>query len=37
MYDPVKDGLERSVDGVTYLEARPPAELADVVHCFWEM
>ena len=37
MYDPVKDGLERSVDGVAYDEATPPAELSELVHCFWDL
>lgn len=37
MYDPVKDGLEKSVQGVEYLEVTPPTTLRDLVHCFWEM
>ncbi len=37
VYDPVKDGVAKTVDGVVYVEARPPAALADVVHCFWEL
>lgn len=37
MYDPVKDGVAKTAGPVTYVEARPPAELADVVHCFWEL
>ncbi len=37
MYDPVKDGVEKSVESVVYTEALPPAELADLVHCYWEL
>lgn len=37
MYDPVKDGVAKSVDGVTYVEIAAPAEFADLVHCYWEM
>jgi AraC-like DNA-binding protein len=37
MYDPVKDGVARTVESVVYDEARPPAALAEVVHCFWEL
>lgn len=37
MYEPVKDGVEKSVEGVTYVEAPPPSELSDLVHCYWQM
>jgi hypothetical protein len=37
MYDPVKDGVAKSVQSVVYTEARPPAHLGEVVHCFWEL
>lgn len=37
MYDPVKDGVEKSAPSMTYIEVDPPAELADLVHCYWEM
>lgn len=37
MYDPVKDGLKKHIEGVLYNEAKPPPILSDVVHCFWEM
>lgn len=33
----MKDGVEKSVVGVTYVEAPPPSELRDVVHCYWQM
>lgn len=35
MYEPVKDGVEKSVLGVTYTEAAPPARLTKFVHCFF--
>lgn len=37
MYDPVKDGVAKTTESVIYVEARPPAALGDVVHCFWEL
>lgn len=37
MYDPVKDGVAKTVAGVVYVEAAPPASLATLVHCFWEL
>jgi AraC-like DNA-binding protein len=37
MYDPVKDGVAKTVESVVYTEARPPAELGELVHCFWEL
>jgi AraC-like DNA-binding protein len=37
MYDPVKDGVAKNVESVIYTEVRPPAELGELVHCFWEM
>jgi AraC-like DNA-binding protein len=37
MYDPVKDGVAKSVESVVYTEAPPPAQLGEVVHCFWEL
>ncbi len=37
MYDPVKDGVAKTVEFVVYTEAPPPAALSDLVHCFWEM
>lgn len=37
MYDPVKDGVAKTVEFVVYREVRPPDELSDLVHCFWEM
>jgi AraC-like DNA-binding protein len=37
MYKPVKDGIDRTVESVTYTEAEPPEDLKDLVHCFWEV
>lgn len=37
MYDPVKDGVEKTVQSVSYLEAPPPSVLNELVHCFWEL
>jgi hypothetical protein len=37
MYDPVKDGVPKIAQSVVYTEAAPPAALADLVHCFWEL
>ena len=37
MYDPVKDGVAKTVEGVLYHEVAAPPELADLVHCYWEM
>lgn len=37
MYDPVRDGVAKTVESVTYTEARPPVVLAELVHCFWEL
>ncbi len=37
MYDPVKDGVAKSVESVVYTEVPPPAPLGELVHCFWEL
>jgi len=37
MYDPVKDGVDKSVASVVYTEVPPPEAIADLVHCYWEM
>lgn len=37
MYNPVRDGIEKSVRLVQYLEAKPPSHLAGLVHCFWQL
>jgi AraC-like DNA-binding protein len=37
MYDPVQDGIEKTIISVKYTEAKPPKHLSDFVHCFWEL
>ncbi|MFK8080659.1 MAG: helix-turn-helix domain-containing protein [Granulosicoccus sp.] len=37
MYDPVNDGVDKSVKSVTYTEVNPPDELAELVHSYWEL
>lgn len=37
MYDPVKDGIEKTAQSVRYTEAKPPNDLSSLVHCFWEL
>ncbi len=37
MYKPLKDGIEKNIKSVVYLETEPPTHLNDLVHCFWEL
>lgn len=37
MYDPVKDGVAKTVESVVYAQEPPPAELDHLVHCYWEL
>lgn len=37
MYKPVQDGIDKTVQKVQYTEALPPSDLAQLVHCFWEL
>ncbi len=37
MYNPVKDGIEKTVKSVIYAEEHPPMHLSELVHCFWEL
>jgi AraC-like DNA-binding protein len=37
MYSPVQDGIEKTVQSVQYTEAKPPSDLSELVHCFWEL
>ena len=37
MYNPVKDGIKKTVQSVRYTEATPPRDLSELVHCFWEL
>ncbi|MBP6740699.1 MAG: helix-turn-helix transcriptional regulator [Leptospiraceae bacterium] len=37
MYNPVKDGIEKTFTSVKYLESKPPNDLSRYVHNFWEL
>ncbi len=37
MYNPIPDGIEKTVRSVRYTEAKPPSDLSRLVHCFWEL
>lgn len=37
MYKPVQHGIEKGNRMVCYEEAKPPEELANIVHCFWQL
>lgn len=37
MYDPIKDGVEKTVESVRYTDASPPESLSELVHSFWEL
>lgn len=37
MYNPIKDGVDKTVQSVQYTESKPPENLSHVVHSFWEM
>lgn len=37
MYDPVKDGVDKTVRSVSSIEVNPPDSLSGFVHCFWEL
>lgn len=37
MYNPVKDGIEKTTKFVEYVEVKPPDDIAGLVHCFWEL
>jgi len=37
MYDPVKDGVEKSIQAVSYAEAEPPSNLSELVHSYWQI
>lgn len=37
MYDPVKDGVDKTVDSVIYAETKPQGILSEYVHSFWEL
>ena len=37
MYDPIRDGIEKSSGPVVYNEAKPPQELKSIVHNYWQL
>ncbi|MDB2331619.1 AraC family transcriptional regulator [Alteromonas sp.] len=37
MYEPIKDGMEKVSGKVIYTEAKPPKELNDIVHSYWQL
>lgn len=37
MYDPIKDGMDKTARFVRYTLQSPPEYLADLVHCYWEL
>jgi AraC-like DNA-binding protein len=37
MYNPIQDGIDKSVRSVRYAEAPPPNSLVGLVHRFWEL
>jgi hypothetical protein len=37
MYNPVKDGVEKTAESVQYIEAKPPSDLSGLVHSSWEL
>lgn len=37
MYNPIQDGIDKTVRSVRYGEAKPPGHLSSLVHCYWEL
>ena len=37
MYDPIRDGIDKTTHAVRYKVARPPEHLSGWVHCYWEL
>ncbi len=37
MYDPIQDGIEKTVRSVRYAVEKPPRHLSSLVHCYWEL
>lgn len=37
MYDPIKDGVDKTVKSVSYTEEKPQGGLSEYVHSFWEL
>ncbi|MCZ8155188.1 MAG: AraC family transcriptional regulator [Leptospira sp.] len=36
-YNPIQDGIKKTTIGVTYNETKPPDDLSELVHCYWEL
>lgn len=37
MYDPIQDGVEKTIRSVRYTIEKPPTHLSAYVHCYWEL
>lgn len=37
MYDPIKDGVDKTAQSIRYTVEKPPGHLASAVHCYWEL
>lgn len=37
MYDPIQDGIDKTVRSVRYAVAKSPEHLSGLVHCYWEL
>ena len=37
MYDPIRDGVNKTTQSVSYAVERPPEHLSGLVHCYWEL
>jgi AraC-like DNA-binding protein len=37
MYDPIQDGIDKTVRSVRYAVEKPPPHLSSAVHCYWEL
>lgn len=37
MYDPIRDGIEKGIELVSYTEVVPPDALCDFVHNYWQL
>jgi len=37
MYDPIRDGIDKTTHAVRYTVERPPEHLSSWVHCYWEL
>ena len=37
MYDPIQDGIEKTIQSVSYQEVKPPNIFSELVHNYWEL